>query len=88
MPARETIFFVWTNTIQQIIGEEIIGEDRIEYQKFERERMHSRWTKEKNPLYQAAKTTFENPTYAGGRQWHDANEYTNLIWVLSIRFHE
>lgn len=42
--------------------------DRIEYQKFERERMHSRWTKEKNPLYQAAKTTFENPTYAGGRQ--------------------
>ena len=23
---------------------------------------------EKNPLYQAAKTTFENPTYAGGRQ--------------------
>jgi len=23
---------------------------------------------EKNPLYQSAKTTFENPTYAGGRQ--------------------
>ncbi|XP_029179548.2 integrin beta-1 [Acropora millepora] len=42
--------------------------DRIEYQKFERERMHSKWTREKNPLYQAAKTTFENPTYAGGRQ--------------------
>lgn len=42
--------------------------DRIEYQKFERERMHSRWTKEKNPLYQSAKTTFENPTYAGGNK--------------------
>lgn len=41
--------------------------DRIEYQKFQQEQARSRWTKEKNPLYQAAKTTFENPTYAGGR---------------------
>ncbi|EDO45831.1 predicted protein, partial [Nematostella vectensis] len=39
--------------------------DRIEYKKFERDRMRSKWHREKNPLYKEAKTTFENPTYAG-----------------------
>lgn len=45
----------------------IMMADRVEYQKFERERQKSKWKKDENPLYKGAKTTFENPTYAGGK---------------------
>lgn len=37
---------------------------------------------EKNPLYQAAKTTFENPTYAGGRPcWADQRIMDAILWT-------
>ncbi|XP_046846102.1 integrin beta-1-B-like [Xenia sp. Carnegie-2017] len=39
--------------------------DRREYQKFEQDRAKSKWHREKNPLYQPAVSTVQNPTFVG-----------------------
>ncbi|CAB4026568.1 Integrin beta-1, partial [Paramuricea clavata] len=41
--------------------------DRREYQKFEQDRARSKWHKEKNPLYQSAISTVQNPTFVGAK---------------------
>ncbi|XP_028399504.1 integrin beta-2-like isoform X1 [Dendronephthya gigantea] len=41
--------------------------DRREYQKFEQDRAKSKWHREKNPLYQPATSTVQNPTFVGSK---------------------
>jgi protocadherin alpha len=45
----------------------IVAYDRYEYQKFEKDRMKSKWEKSENPIYKRPNQQFQNPTFAGNK---------------------